>query len=584
LGIADVVESYVKLDRAGAGLKGKCPFHNEKTPSFFVSPDRGTYYCFGCGAKGDIFTFVQEFEGLDFPGALKALAARAGVELTRVDPKVRNETERLYGAMEEATLFYEATLSKYPEARNYLEKRGLTAATIKEFRIGFVPDGWRNVYDHLKAKGYSDLEIEKVGLTKRPDQEGGTKEAKFYDRFRGRIMFPISDSGGRVIAFSGRILVDDEKSAKYLNSPDTVLFSKSDVLYGLDKAKLEIRKRDYAIFVEGQMDLIMSHQAGIRNTVAVSGTALSESIESRDSVVNNLGVVKRLSNNLVIGFDSDKAGVAAAGRSARIALSLGMDVKIAKVKGGKDPADLILENPELWKDALRSSKQVAEFYLYEILADETDHRKLGARVREEVLPYIAAMGSNIDKAHFIGLIRDKARIEETALWEDLKALERAQARAQYSGQPVAKVEPKKPTALRKDSIGGRLAGITYWQEGVQEPWIDTKELRASIVKSCGEEAADELFRSTDAARQDLIFQAELTYKDAVILKKDVVEMLRNRREEHLKERMTAIMAKLALAGDGKDQAAGETLLGEYQKVSKELDALKAEGESIAQSS
>jgi DNA primase len=287
LTIEEVVSSYIKLEPAGKNFKAKCPFHNEKTPSFYVSPDRNSFYCFGCGAKGDIFSFVQQFEGLDFMGSLKMLADRAGVPLVFEKTESKSEKERLYMILEDATRFFEGGLAARPEAQEYLKKRGIKAETARDFRLGYVPNEWRLLYTHLKNKKYNDAEIEKAGLAKRAEQ----KEKGFYDRFRGRVMFPIADSSGRIIAFSGRILVDDDSSAKYLNSPDTILFNKSTVLYGIDKAKQDIRTKNYTILVEGQMDLVLSHQAGIKNTVAVSGTALADTLTDRENVVNNLGIV-----------------------------------------------------------------------------------------------------------------------------------------------------------------------------------------------------------------------------------------------------------------------------------------------------
>src|SRR3989344_5138874 len=234
LSIEEVVSSYIKLDRAGTNLRAKCPFHNEKTQSFFVSPNRGSYYCFGCGASGDIFTFVEEFEGLDFKGALKLLANKAGVPLEAYSKEMKeaeNEKEKLYRVMEEATKFFENNLRDNKQIQEY-----------------------------LKSRDFTDNEIERAGLAKKPED---TNKA-MYDRFRGRTMFPISDSSGRIVAFSGRIFEDDGKSAKYLNSPDTPIFQKSSILYGLDKAKQSIRKNDFSIVVEGQFDLILSHQAGFR--------------------------------------------------------------------------------------------------------------------------------------------------------------------------------------------------------------------------------------------------------------------------------------------------------------------------------
>src|SRR3989338_5989612 len=334
LSIEEVVSSYVKLEKAGANFKAKCPFHNEKTPSFFVSPDRGSYYCFGCAAKGDIFTFIEEFEGLDFKGALKVLAEKAGISLSGYSKEKEGEKEKLYRVMEESTKFFEKNLTENKEVLDYLRKRGLEDKTIKDFRVGFIKDDWRLLYAYLKSKNFTDIEIEKAGLAKKT-------EKGMYDRFRGRIIFPISDSSGRVIAFSGRIFIDDEKSAKYLNSPDTPIFSKSMVLYGLDKGKASIRKNNFSILVEGQMDLVLSHQAGYKNTVATSGTALSDSTISKENVVSNLGLLRRLSLNIVIAFDADRAGFNASSRAGKIALSLGMDVKVVSMPEGVDPADLI---------------------------------------------------------------------------------------------------------------------------------------------------------------------------------------------------------------------------------------------------
>ena len=465
LPIDEVVGTYVKLEKAGKSYKAKCPFHNEKSPSFFVSPDRGGYYCFGCGAKGDIFSFIQQFEGLDFRGALKILAEKAGVTLT-VDRKADGERDILFQIMETATQFFEDQYSKSPLAQEYLKSRGISAESQKTFRLGWAPEGWSNLRDHLKRKNWNDLLLDKVGLIKRketdvwedtsvgtassaavlanarssrsatlalaktvgfiavPTDNNSSKTSQhYYDRFRGRVMFPIMDSGGRVVGFSGRIVKDDGKSAKYLNSPDTPLYDKSSVLYGLDKAKSEIRRLNYSILVEGQMDLVLSHQAGVRNTVAASGTALSDGSVSKEGVVNNLGLIRRLSPNVIIAFDSDLAGRKAALRAAGIALSIGMDVKIADIIGGKDPADLVKENVELWRQSLRQAKNVVEFELDNVLAEITDRRKTLQALQERVFPLLVNIEKETDKGHFVGMIRDRAGIaNEDVIWNDLKVI------------------------------------------------------------------------------------------------------------------------------------------------------------------
>ncbi|MCX6712416.1 MAG: DNA primase [Candidatus Vogelbacteria bacterium] len=311
LSIVDVVGSYLKLEKAGINYRGKCPFHNEKTPSFFVSLARGSYHCFGCNRGGDIISFVQDIEGLDFIEALRILAERAGVEL---EPLHRGEglaTNRLFTLLDEATKFYtqQLDLALNKKARDYLIERGLTEESIKNFRVGFAPDGWRGVYDHLIRLGFNEGEMIKVGLVI-ANTKAGPQASRGYDRFRSRLMFPIANPNGKVVGFSGRIFgAETETTAKYINSPQTELYNKSKILYGYDRAKQAMRQQDECIFVEGQMDLIMSHQAGATNTVAVSGTALT---------TEHIQLVKRLTDNIVLANDYDLAGLKASLRAINL--------------------------------------------------------------------------------------------------------------------------------------------------------------------------------------------------------------------------------------------------------------------------
>lgn len=538
LGIDEVIGSYIKLEKAGKNLKGKCPFHNEKTPSFFVTPDRGGYYCFGCGAKGDIFSFVEQFEGLDFMGALKLLAERAGIplEFDRNTQEHKSEKEKLFSIMEQATSFFENELKKSKSAKEYLIKRGLKEDTINKFRIGFIPLDWRLLYTHLKNKKYSDAEIEKAGLIKKPEEAG----KGYYDRFRGRIMFPISDSSGRVIAFSGRILVDDGKSAKYLNSPDTLLFNKSTVLYGIDKAKQDIRIKNYSILVEGQMDLVLSHQAGIRNTVAVSGTALADTLFSKENVVNNLGIVKRLSNNIILAFDSDNAGRKAAMRSAGIALSLGMDVKIADLPEGKDPADLVLNNPESWKDVLRNSKPVVEFQLDTVLLQKLDPRKMPKALRDNVFPFIAPLTGAMEKAHYIRLIKEKTGLSEESIIEDLKLVE-----SSIKGEmvEVRTVEKLKNTLSQLDSITRKLLGLLYYVEKNPNFGIDVDGYK-TIIKNLAKEKYENLIKNIEPYKDELLLEAEVTYSSSSNYKSELEELLINFEDNLIREEYNEIKSNI----------------------------------------
>jgi DNA primase len=583
LPINEVIGQYVKLDKSGASYKAKCPFHNEKSASFFVSPDRGGYYCFGCGAKGDIFTFVEQFEGLDFRGALKVLAERAGVQLT-FDNKADGERDRLFQIMEAAAAFFEIQFTKNKEVEEYVKKRGIVEKTRTEFRIGWAPEGWQHLIDFLRTKKFPDALIEKAGLGKK------TEEGKFYDRFRGRVMFPINDSSGRVIAFSGRILKDDGKSAKYLNSPDTPLYDKSLVLYGLDKAKSDIRRLNYTIMVEGQMDLVMSHQAGIKNTVASSGTALTDESFSESGAVSNLGLVRRLSPNVIIAFDSDSAGRKAAMRAAGIGLSMGMDVKIADLVGGKDPADLVLHDPEDWKKALREAKPIIEFELGNVMRDNPDPRKIPRALRERVFPFLARIESRMDQAHFVKMIADRANITEGAVWDDLNKvkLETTKEGTASTGRFGASGGEREPAATRArgDGVSGggsadgvvsqldlivrRMFGLLYHVEKIAPD--EGKKYRAEIQKIAGDSYTS-LMSQIEPLISDLTFEAEAIFGNEI---KDwdrhMKELILNFEEDIINKELITSMSDLKLA----EKAGDMTKVTELAKKCQVLSIRKAE--------
>jgi len=569
LPIEEVIGSYIKLEKAASNsFKAKCPFHNEKTPSFHVSPDRGGYYCFGCNAKGDIFTFVEQFEGLDFRGALKLLAERAGVSLVP-DTKADGERDRLYRIMEDAAAFFEKQYEALTEAQAYVKSRGITDESRKEFRIGWAPEGWSALHTYLKGKGWPDVLMDKAGLAKQGDR------GDFYDRFRGRVMFPISDSSGRVIAFSGRILprLDDGKSAKYINSPDTPLYDKSMVLYGLDKAKSEIRRMGYSILVEGQMDLVMSHQAGVKNAVAASGTALSEDAVNEAGALSNLGLVRRLAPNVIIAFDADAAGKKAALRAAGIALSLGMDVKVADLVGGKDPAELIAHDPEEWKKALRATKQVVEFEIDNVVRDTPDRKKVPRVLLERVFPLMVRIESSTDRSRFVSLINEKTGIPMDAIWEDLKLVEKrlkAAASPAGSGQgssAAASSISKKP---RIDLVERRMFGLLAMMKKAEYP--DAAKYADDIRKLAGD-SYDARLKALEPELSDVAFEAEAFFGDDQsrwpIHMKDLVL---NFEEDMLGDEIVARMQELRIAEKGGDQAK----VAELAKKCQELSLRKAE--------
>ena len=573
LGIVDVVGSYIKLDKSGVNFKARCPFHNEKTPSFYVSPERSSFYCFGCGEKGDIFSFVEKFEGLDFTGALKVLADRAGVSLDRGNIGKDNHKEILYEILEVATVFFEENLKKDAAAREYILGRGLTEKTLDSFRIGYAPADWRVMRNYLKSKGYKDADVEAVGLTKRTDKPGADP---YYDVFRGRIIFPICDTSGRVVAYSGRIVVSDDKSPKYLNSPETALYSKSKTLYGLDKAKTDIRKRDYVLLVEGQMDCVMLHQAGFTNTVAASGTAFTED----DGPSSGLGLILRLTENIVIAFDADAAGQKAAKRivpaiSLMTAISLGMNIKIIDIKGGKDPADIVKEDPKNWTKAMESKKHFIDFLVDSFVdkgASPTEARKL---INQDIFPFVRRIPADTQRFQAIKTVAEKLAISEDALWKDLQTYVRtnpekpgmgSQTAAGNTGGNIRKLE-------RLESIEKKILGVIY-----SKKYFNGDEVKkAKLYEIAGPDKAKTFASLTDLDIAELTLEAEVTFGDAPP-KKEYDLLLLHLEGEYAKKKLEGMMAELHRAEKGKADI--RVLMQDIQTLSRRIQDIKTLTEKI----
>lgn len=582
LSIVEVVSSYLTLEKAGKNYKAKCPFHNEKTPSFSISPDKGIYYCFGCGAKGDIFSFVEHFEGINFLGALKILAERAGVELISYSNSKKDKTDTYYEIMEEATCFFEKKFEMNKEAKNYLLQRGLNDNSLKTFRIGYAPDSWNLLVDHLVSKGYKREDIEIVGLIKRKDN-------RYYDRFRSRIMFPINDSSGRVIAFSGRIFsarggpalggkeVNFEE-AKYINSPETPLYNKSNVLFGIDKAKNSIRTRDYSIIVEGQMDLILSHQAGFTNTVAVSGTAFVDSTNDKDgsnnkeeSKINNLGLIKRLSSNIIFAYDGDDAGIRAVGRSAMIAISLGMQVKVAVFPKGKDPADIIKEDYKEWEKIIKNKVDIIIFYLDKIKEDSPDKESIRKQIVDKIFPFLLRMNSSIKKSNYIKEIYDKTGITESAILEDYKDYEKKNS--QINTKNEVNEKGYNNINSRRKNLEKKLFGIIFWKGADEKQASEIEFERAKFEKNIGPEVYQKMLDIYRLNSENISFEAEMWYGDKInILVKDMKEIILNLEEEILNEQIYSLGVEIKEKEKNKIDISKEIVT--YQKLVEKIEDIK----------
>jgi len=387
LNILDVVSTYIKADKVGTQFRARCPFHNEKTPSFYVSPTRGNYHCFGCNEHGDIFGFVMKIEGLQFKDALRILADKAGVTLSNFK---KEETSNMVDILEAATIFFEKNLAQNVEAKNYVASRGITIETSQKFRIGFAPNDWRLLYNALKGAGYNDEEIVSSGLCIKHEKNG---QFTYYDRFRSRVMFPIMNASGKVVAFTGRIIGPDEGKdgvAKYVNSPETQMYHKSSILFGYSFAKHEIAKLKKVIVVEGQMDVVMCHQAGNVNTVAISGTAFTP---------EHIAIIKRFAEGVVLALDSDKAGYTAMLKSAALALANDLEVD-GVLLSEKDPADMIKNNPASWTEVLGKSEPIVNIVAKIVMAKETIKPKQMQMLRRDLFPLLRMVRSPLVKDSF----------------------------------------------------------------------------------------------------------------------------------------------------------------------------------------
>ncbi len=438
LDIADIIQGYVNLNPAGRNLKALCPFHEEKTPSFFVFPDRQSWRCFGCGAGGDMVSFVMKKEGLDFSEALKMLAQRAGVSLARRKEAAEDKAaDRLYGINEAAAQYYHDLLLKAPiakPARDYVKNRGLTEEAVADFQLGF--SSGEGLKKHLAELGYAEKELLALGLL-------GEKEGRTYDYFRQRLMFPIRDIKGKVVGFGARAL--DDSLPKYLNSPQTEIFDKSGVLYGIDRAQGAIRERKLAVIVEGYTDVITAHQHGAANVVASMGTALTE---------KQIKILRGLTRSLAFALDPDVAGDAATMRGIEVARrsldrqdltmptllgttsKLRAEISIIPLPQGKDPDAVIREDPEEWQRLVDRALPLMD-YLIAVMPSKVDLTKPEGKslAGEQLLPLIAELEDDVEREFYLGKLAGLLGVREKVLLDKAARLHRTRSEKASRGEP-----------------------------------------------------------------------------------------------------------------------------------------------------
>ncbi|MEK7519329.1 MAG: DNA primase [Patescibacteria group bacterium] len=560
LNIIDVIGGYIKLQKAGINFRALCPFHSEKKPSFFVSPSRQIWHCFGgCGEGGDIFKFVMRVEGVEFGDALRILAQKAGIELKRQDPKLKTERQRLYEVCELATQFFEKQLEGSgvgKEAKKYLLSRGISEKSIQEWRIGYAPDVWQGLSDFLTSRGYQKEEVEKSGLGLT------TERGSFYDRFRGRIIFPIFDLNSQVVGFGGRIFKDKDKEevAKYVNTPNTLLYDKSRILYGLDRARMDVRKKQVCVLVEGYTDVIMAVQNGFSNVVATSGTALTS---------YQLQILKRYSENLLTAFDMDIAGDSATKRGIDLAQKQGFNIKVIVMPEGSDPAEILNSDPKSWEDLMEKSKSILEFYFdtafLKIDSAKPENKK---EISKILLPVIKRIPNKIEQSFWIQQLANRLGVKESDVSEELKKVKQEEElyglepeeilRSPVKSRPELLEEKllvlllKSPQnmnlVLGEESFSPRAKIILTVLKDEQKPNIGVEEdyFNYLFLKSEIEEIEE----------KDIVPEIQLCLKEIQFLK--------------TKEKLDTISQRLKEAEFNGDVQAVNELTQEFHQYSKEL--------------
>lgn len=466
--LVELVRQYTPLTQTGRNFKGLCPFHTEKTPSFFVRPDKGMYYCFGCQRGGDLYTFVMEKENITFGEALELLAKRAGVTLTQTRDASRGQKkERILHVLSAANEFFRQQLStsEGAKAREYLLARGLTEATITAFQLGYAPDSWDATSTYLLKNGYRQEEIIDAGLA----IVSSKSRAGAYDRFRGRVMFPIIDHLGRIVGFSGRTLESSEQ-AKYINSPETVVFSKGSVLYGYDKAHETARKKDYTILVEGNLDVISLHQAGITNVVAPLGTGFTS---------QQLKLLARVSPRLMIVFDADDAGVLAAQRAAIEAATEGFEVKVATLRSGKDPDEAVKSNFEQFKRDLADAQSAFIFFLIRARKQFPGQSSYDFKqVAQYVFPFIQAISNNTVREQTLEQLSRELSLTFAALEKDYATWTRQTMTKHTGSTPSGSAQEKEQPLSRQERMEEYLLSLLY---NVPERVLSDQTLRQRLT-------------------------------------------------------------------------------------------------------
>ncbi|MCC7356021.1 MAG: DNA primase [Candidatus Doudnabacteria bacterium] len=510
--VVDLIGSYIQVKRSGTNFKAVCPFHNEKSASLMVSPQKQIWHCFGCGEGGDIFGFVMRQENIDFKQALEILANKAGVKLpeysgaNKEDDALKQLITRINNF---AAKFYNKQLvseTSGASALKYIKDRGLTDETIKDWEIGFSPDDFHTLEKELSKKGVEADALVKAGVSVRSDKGG------IYDRFRNRVMFPIHNYFGDVVGFSARTMEADANTAKYINSPETLVYNKSKVLFGLYRGKEAIRQAGEAVVVEGQMDCIQAHQAGFKNVVATSGTALTS---------DQLRMLKRLADTVKFCFDADNAGMIATHRIGQLAIQLGIKLQIIVLPKGKDPDELIKSDKELWQKAVSEAVWFVDFYIEQGLKRyqfNTIEQK--QYVSDFLAPILKLIPDSIQQSHYIRQVSQDYGINETDLQKTVGRVAPSAAPSMPEEKVSHAVDSSAPSttlALEKQVLGGLLV-VPEFVSAVQSELTETDYSDPEIVEIVktiinGQKPDEATLSSAIAKEAQFMVESQLEYLD-----------------------------------------------------------------------
>ena len=492
--IVSIIGDRVSIKKAGRNFRGLCPFHGEKTPSFFVTPEMQIYKCFGCGKSGDVYSFLQEFEGMDFSEALEFLAQKSGVKLVRRGvSREERDKKRLYEVLHLASEFYHYLLTKHKvgeKARKYLKTRRIFGSSVETFGLGYAPEGWEELIKFLvRKKKYKMEELVKVGLVIGSTRSTKNMRSRFYDRFRGRVMFPLKDLRGRVVGFSGRLLPEAESQSsggKYVNTPETGLYHKRELLYGLEVTRGEIKKKDRVVVVEGETDEIWSYQAGVKNVVAIKGSALTE---------EQVRIIRRLTRNVVLALDADQAGDEATKRGIEVADKEEMNLRVSQIKGGKDPAEIASRSASKWRGLVKGAVSVYDFYIasaFEKYESKTGEGK--RKISQELSQVLARISNAVEQSHYVKEVAGRLGVAESVMIKEVAKSE-TKRKVEVEDKKESKTEEKRG---RKEKLERQMVGLVLRLKGVikeglglvKDRWIGSlgvkrlvKSLREYVLKT-----------------------------------------------------------------------------------------------------